>query len=63
MRECYGAPGNISTATQATAGEAFSYSVSSYIQGDALVPTSAASVGAVSVTSHSQTSYAAGICW
>ena len=38
------APGTIS-ATQATAGEAFSFS-SSYIQGDA-VPTSAASVGAV----------------
>ena len=50
------APGTIS-ATQATAGEAFSFS-SSYIQGDA-VPTSAASVGAVGNFS-SQTSYAAG---
>jgi hypothetical protein len=51
------APGTIS-ATQATAGEAFSFS-SSYIQGDA-VPTSAASVGAVGNFS-SQTSYAAGV--
>ncbi len=50
------APGAIS-ATQATAGEAFSFS-SSYIQGDA-VPTSAPSVGAVGNFS-SQTSYAAG---
>ena len=50
------APGTIS-ATQATAGEAFSFS-SSYIQGDA-VPTSAASVGAVGNFS-SQTSTAAG---
>jgi hypothetical protein len=50
------APGTIS-ATQATGGEAFSFS-SSYIQGDA-VPTSAASVGAVGNFS-SQTSYAAG---
>mgnify|MGYP004311420799 CR=1 FL=1 len=50
------APGTIS-ATQATAGEAFSFS-SSYLQGDA-VPTSAASVGAVGNFS-SQTSYAAG---
>ena len=50
------APGTIS-ATQATAGEAFSFS-SSYLQGDA-VPTSAPSVGAVGNFS-SQTSYAAG---
>ena len=49
-------PGSID-ATQATAGEAFSFSTS-YIQGDA-VPTSAASVGAVGNFS-SQTSYAAG---
>ena len=49
-------PGNIS-ATQATAGEAFSYS-QSYLQGDA-VSTSAPSVGAVGNFS-SQTSYAAG---
>ena len=52
-------PGNIS-ATQATAGEAFSFSAS-YIQGDA-VPSSAASVGAVGNFS-SQTSYACWICW
>ena len=45
------------SATQKTAGEAFSFSAS-YIQGDA-VPTSAASVGAVGNFS-SQTSYAAG---
>ena len=50
------APGTIS-ATQATAGEAFSFSTS-YLQGDA-VPTSAATVGAVGNFS-SQTSYAAG---
>jgi len=50
------APGAIS-ATQKTAGEAFSFSAS-YVQGDA-VPTSAASVGAVGNFS-SQTSYAAG---
>jgi len=50
------APGTIS-ATQKTAGEAFSFS-SSYIQGDA-VSTSAPSVGAVGNFS-SQTSYAAG---
>ena len=50
------APGAIS-ATQATAGEAFSFS-SSYLQGDA-VPTAAPSVGAVGNFS-SQTSYAAG---
>ena len=49
-------PGNIS-ATQATAGEAFSFS-QSYLQGDA-IETSAPSVGAVSNFS-SQTSYAAG---
>jgi len=49
-------PGNIS-ATQKTAGEAFSYS-QSYLQGDA-VSTSAPSVGAVGNFS-SQTSYAAG---
>ena len=49
-------PGTIS-ATQATAGEAFSFS-SSYLQGDA-VPTSAPTVGAVGNFS-SQTSYAAG---
>ena len=49
-------PGNIS-ATQATAGEAFSFSAS-YIQGDA-VPTSAASVGEVPNFS-SLTSYASG---
>tara|TARA_B100000035_G_scaffold15515_1_gene12597 strand:+ start:348 stop:845 length:498 start_codon:yes stop_codon:yes gene_type:complete len=50
------APGAIS-ATQKTAGEAFSFSTS-YLQGDA-VPTSAAAVGAVGNFS-SQTSYAAG---
>ena len=50
------APGAIS-ATQKTAGEAFSFSAS-YVQGDA-VPTSAASVGAVGNFS-SQTSTAAG---
>ena len=50
------APGTIS-ATQATDGEAFSFS-SSYLQGDA-VPTSAPSVGAVG-NFGSQTSYAAG---
>ena len=50
------APGAIS-ATQKTAGEAFSFSTS-YLQGDA-VPTSAASVGAVGNFS-SQTSTAAG---
>jgi hypothetical protein len=49
-------PGTIS-ATQATAGEAFSFSTS-YLQGDA-VPTSAPTVGAVGNFS-SQTSYAAG---
>ena len=49
-------PGTIS-ATQATAGEAFSFS-SSYIQGDA-VPTSAPTVGTVGNFS-SQTSYTAG---
>ena len=49
-------PGNIS-ATQKTAGEAFSYS-SSYLQGDA-VPTSAPTVGDVGNFS-SQTSYTAG---
>jgi hypothetical protein len=49
-------PGTIS-ATQATAGEAFSFS-SSFLQGDA-VPTSAPTVGAVGNFS-SQTSYAAG---
>ena len=49
-------PGTI-TATQATAGEAFSYSAS-FLQGDA-VPTSAPSVGAVGNFS-SQTSYASG---
>ena len=49
-------PGTIS-ATQATAGEAFSFS-SSYIQGDA-VPTAAPTVGAVGNFS-SQTSYTAG---
>jgi hypothetical protein len=49
-------PGTI-TATQATAGEAFSFS-SSFLQGDA-VPTSAPSVGAVGNFS-SQTSYASG---
>ena len=49
-------PGTI-TATQATAGEAFSFSTS-FLQGDA-VPTSAPSVGAVGNFS-SQTSYAAG---
>ena len=49
-------PGNIS-ATQATAGEAFSYS-QSYLQGDA-IETSAPTVGAVSNFS-SQTSYSAG---
>ena len=51
------APGAIS-ATQKTAGEAFSFSTS-YLQGDA-VPTAAASVGAVGNFS-SQTSYAAGV--
>ena len=50
------APGAIS-ATQKTAGEAFSFSAS-YVQGDA-VPTSAAAVGAVGNFS-SQTSTAAG---
>jgi hypothetical protein len=49
-------PGTI-TATQATAGEAFSFSTS-FLQGDA-VPTSAPSVGAVGNFS-SQTSYASG---
>ena len=49
-------PGTIS-ATQKTAGEAFSYS-SSYLQGDA-VPTSAPTVGTVGNFS-SQTSYTAG---
>jgi len=49
-------PGNIS-ATQATAGEAFSYS-QSYLQGDA-VSTSAPTVGTVGNFS-SQTSYTAG---
>jgi len=49
-------PGTIS-ATQATAGEAFSFSTS-YLQGDA-VPTSAPTVGDVGNFS-SQTSYAAG---
>ena len=49
-------PGTI-TATQKTAGEAFSFSTS-YLQGDA-VPTSAASVGAVP-NFGSVTSYAAG---
>tara|TARA_R100001126_G_C4858677_1_gene166097 strand:- start:742 stop:1239 length:498 start_codon:yes stop_codon:yes gene_type:complete len=49
-------PGTIS-ATQATAGEAFSFS-SSYLQGDA-VPTSAPTVGTVGNFS-SQTSYTAG---
>ena len=51
------APGTIS-ATQATAGEAFSFS-SSYLQGDA-VPTSAPTVGQVGNFS-SQTSYTAGV--
>ena len=50
------APGTIS-ATQKTAGEAFSFS-SSYLQGDA-VPTSAPTVGTVGNFS-SQTSYTAG---
>ena len=50
-------PGTIS-ATQATAGEAFSFS-SSYLQGDA-VPTSAPTVGTVGNFS-SQTSYTAGV--
>lgn len=50
------APGTIS-ATQATAGEAFSFSTS-YLQGDA-IPTSAPTVGDVGNFS-SQTSYAAG---
>ncbi len=50
------APGTIS-ATQATAGEAFSFS-SSYLQGDA-VPTAAATVGEVGNFS-SQVSYTAG---
>ena len=50
------APGAIS-ATQATNGEAFSFS-SSYLQGDA-IPTSASSVGAVG-NFGSQTSYASG---
>ena len=49
-------PGNIS-ATQATAGEAFSFSAS-YVQGDA-VPTSAPTVGEVPNFS-SITSYTAG---
>ena len=49
-------PGTIS-ATQATAGEAFSFS-SSYLQGDA-VPSAAPTVGAVGNFS-SQTSYTAG---
>ena len=49
-------PGNIS-ATQATAGEAFSFSAS-YVQGDA-VPTSAPTVGAVG-NFGSVTSYASG---
>ena len=49
-------PGNVS-ATQATNGEAFSFSAS-YIQGDA-VPTSAPTVGEVGNFS-SQTSYTAG---
>ena len=51
------APGTIS-ATQKTAGEAFSFS-SSYLQGDA-VPTSAPTVGTVGNFS-SQTSYTAGV--
>ena len=50
-------PGTIS-ATQATAGEAFSFSYS-YLQGDA-VPTSAPTVGTVGNFS-SQTSYTAGV--
>ena len=50
-------PGTIS-ATQKTAGEAFSFS-SSYLQGDA-VPTSAPTVGEVGNFS-SQTSYTAGV--
>ena len=50
------APGNIA-ASQATSGEAFSFS-QSYLQGDA-VPTAAPSVGAVGNFS-SQTSFAAG---
>jgi hypothetical protein len=50
-------PGNIS-ATQATAGEAFSYSAS-FLQGDA-VSTSAPTVGTVGNFS-SQTSYTAGV--
>jgi len=50
------APGTIAT-TQATAGEAFSFS-SSYLQGDA-VPTAAPTVGTVGNFS-SQTSYTAG---
>jgi len=50
------APGSID-ATQATAGEAFSFSTS-YLQGDA-VPTSAPTVGTVGNFS-SQTSYASG---
>ena len=49
-------PGNIA-ATQATSGEAFSYS-QSYLQGDA-IPTSAPTVGAVG-NFGSVTSYAAG---
>lgn len=49
-------PGNIS-ATQATDGEAFSFS-QSYLQGDA-IPTAAPTVGAVG-NFGSQTSYAAG---
>ena len=49
-------PGNIA-ATQATAGEAFSYS-QSYLQGDA-IPTSAPTVGAVG-NFGSVTSYASG---
>ena len=52
----FGAP-SMPTVTQATAGEAFSYSVS-FTEGDA-IPTSAPSVGAVSPFSN-QTSNAAG---
>ena len=51
------APGSID-ATQATAGEAFSFSTS-YLQGDA-IPTSAATVGELLANFSSQTSYAAG---
>ena len=50
------APGTIAT-TQATAGEAFSFS-SSYLQGDA-IPTAAPTVGTIGNFS-SQTSYTAG---